>query len=128
MIDMTAILIAVVAGVPATIAAIATIRARREARPSGAKTAGETLRSSAQTLEVIQAQQHTNVGEILDLHETVSRVEEKVDRINGHVDRLDAKTGRIDEKLDDHIEEMKIRVMEHDAMVQRLKTAEEQEE
>lgn len=133
MIDSTAVIVAAVAGLPATIAAIAAIRSRRESKATrkevsteNGMTSGQTMDHIGQTLEVVQAQGHTNAKEILGVHEKVDRIEQKVDRIDGRVERVDAKTDRFGEQLADHVEEMKVRVMEHDAMVQRLKKEEEE--
>jgi len=95
--DLTAILVAlIVAAVPATIAAVSSIRAHRDIRTRNGKTAGETIDDTAKTLEIVQAQQHTNTKDIIGVHETLGRVETKVDRIDGRVDRVDT-------KLDKHL-------------------------
>ena len=95
--DLTAIIVAVVlAGLPATIAAVVSIRARREIRTGNGKSVGETVQTTAQTVEVVQAQQHAVVGEFEQVHGRLGRIEEKVDRIDGRVDRVDT-------KLDKHL-------------------------
>ncbi len=96
MIDLTAVIVAAIAGVPATVAAIMAVRNRRELRTRNGRTTGQTIDDTAQTTEIIQAQQHTNARDILGLHEGLGRIEEKVDRINGRVDR-------VDRKLDQHL-------------------------
>jgi len=93
-VDWTAVSIALIAGVPATIAAIAAVRGRREGKATHAevatndgKTSGETLHGIAQTVEVIQTDQH-------GVNTKLGRIEEKVDRIDGRVDRVDTKLER----------------------------------
>ena len=98
--DLTAILVAlIITAVPATIAAVSSIRQRRDIRTRNGKTVGEVVDDSANTLEVIQAQQHQNTKDISGVHDTLERVEGKVDRINGRVDR-------VDRNLDKHLDEV----------------------
>jgi peptidoglycan hydrolase CwlO-like protein len=94
-----AIIVALTVAIPATIAAIASVRARRDLRTKNAGTTGELIEDSAKTIEVVQAQQHTNAKELVDVHEKVDRIESKVDRINGRVDR-------VDRQLDKHLSEV----------------------
>jgi peptidoglycan hydrolase CwlO-like protein len=92
---LVAIVIAVLAAaIPGSIAAVSSIKARRDVRTRNGKTAGETIHDAAQTLEVIQTQQHTNTRDIAGLQGSVDRVEEKIDRINGRTDRVDSKLDR----------------------------------
>jgi peptidoglycan hydrolase CwlO-like protein len=94
---LVAIVVAmIVAAVPATIGAVSSIRARRDSRPRNGKTLGETIHDSAQTVEIVQAQQHAIVGEFEQVHGRLGRIEEKVDRVDGRVDRVDT-------KLDKHL-------------------------
>lgn len=125
MIDSTAVIVAAVAGLPATIAAVAAIRSRRDSKAirkevstENGLTSGQTVEMIAKTVEVVQARQHEHGRDL-------GRVEDKVDLIDGRVDRVEKRAERIDENLTGHVDEMKIRVLEHDAMVQRLKEQEE---
>ena len=102
-------------------------QALRDAVDTGnGKNLGNTVRDIAQTTELLQAQGHTNAGDINEvgqgisrLDEKLDRVHEKVDRIDGRVDRVEQKAGRIEDKLDGHITEMASRVLEHDEMVRK---------
>jgi len=94
LIEPTAVIVAVIAAIPAIIAAVAVIRTHREIRTRNGRTTGRTIDDAAQTLEIIQAQQHTNAKEIIEVGTKLGRIEETVDRIDGRVDRVDTKLDR----------------------------------
>lgn len=97
--QFTAIIVALitVAGSSA-IAAVSAVRNRRDMRTSNGRSTGQTIEETAQTTEVIQAQQHGVAREFEQVHGRLGRIEEKVDRIDGRVDRLDT---RVEKHLTD---------------------------
>lgn len=97
--DVVTVLVAILVAIPATIAAIAAVRARRDIKTTNSGTTGELIEDSAKTVEVIQAQQHTTVGEFDQIHGRLGRIEGKLDRINGRVDR-------VERQLDKHLTEV----------------------
>jgi len=90
--NVTAIVVAfVTVAIPSTVAAVVSIRNRRDIKTGNGKSAGQTIGATAQTVEVVQAQQHAIVGEFEQVHSRLGRIEEKVDRLDGRVDRVDTR-------------------------------------
>lgn len=58
------------------------------------KDIGSTVRDIAQTLEIVQAQAHSNARDVIGIHERLGRLDAKLDR---HEDKIDRLNGRVEQ-------------------------------
>lgn len=80
-VDVTAIVVALIAAVPGLVAAWVTLRLSGRVRTGNGRSPGETIGDIAATVEITQAQVHSNTREFDNVHRRLGRIEDKIDQV-----------------------------------------------